>query len=69
MVMEVIDQKTVVLSTALNKYGKKVVDAIPKVNQPESKPIKRAACDSPTTFHPDPTRFGDWEKNGRCIDF
>lgn len=18
---------------------------------------------------PDPTRFGDWEKNGRCIDF
>ncbi|MEE3291844.1 MAG: DUF1674 domain-containing protein [Pseudomonadota bacterium] len=21
------------------------------------------------TPHPDPTRFGDWEKNGRCIDF
>ncbi len=19
--------------------------------------------------HPDPTRYGDWEKNGRCIDF
>ena len=19
--------------------------------------------------HPDLTRFGDWEKNGRCIDF
>ena len=19
--------------------------------------------------HPDATRFGDWEKNGRCIDF
>ena len=18
---------------------------------------------------PDPTRYGDWEKNGRCIDF
>jgi hypothetical protein len=18
---------------------------------------------------PDPTRFGDWEKNGRCVDF
>jgi len=18
---------------------------------------------------PEPTRFGDWEKNGRCIDF
>ncbi|MEC8960986.1 MAG: DUF1674 domain-containing protein [Pseudomonadota bacterium] len=21
------------------------------------------------TPHPDPTRFGDWEQNGRCIDF
>ena len=21
------------------------------------------------TGHPDPTRYGDWEKNGRCIDF
>ncbi len=21
------------------------------------------------TTRPDPTRFGDWEKNGRCIDF
>jgi hypothetical protein len=19
--------------------------------------------------HPDPTRYGDWEKGGRCIDF
>lgn len=28
----------------------------------------------PTVEHggrdgPEPTRFGDWEKNGRCIDF
>jgi len=21
------------------------------------------------TAGPEPTRFGDWEKNGRCIDF
>ena len=21
------------------------------------------------TRKPDPTRYGDWEKNGRCIDF
>ncbi|HSW13941.1 MAG TPA: DUF1674 domain-containing protein [Solimonas sp.] len=21
------------------------------------------------TDRPDPTRYGDWEKNGRCIDF
>lgn len=22
-----------------------------------------------TGERPDPTRYGDWEKNGRCIDF
>ncbi|MET0331190.1 MAG: DUF1674 domain-containing protein [Dyella sp.] len=27
----------------------------------EAKPVARPA--------PDPTRYGDWEKNGRCIDF
>jgi hypothetical protein len=30
-------------------------------------------ADEPTEIDgrkgPDPTRFGDWEKNGRCIDF
>lgn len=24
---------------------------------------------SPNTPKLDPTRYGDWEKNGRCIDF
>jgi len=33
-----------------------------------------AAAGHRTTEHggpsgPEPTRFGDWEKNGRCIDF
>jgi hypothetical protein len=23
----------------------------------------------PDKKRPDPTRYGDWEKNGRCIDF
>jgi hypothetical protein len=23
----------------------------------------------PRKPEPDPTRYGDWEKNGRCIDF
>lgn len=23
----------------------------------------------PEKKKPDPTRYGDWEKNGRCIDF
>jgi hypothetical protein len=25
--------------------------------------------ETPEEPRPDPTRFGDWEKNGRCIDF
>jgi len=25
--------------------------------------------DKPEPKKPDPTRYGDWEKNGRCIDF
>lgn len=27
------------------------------------------AAGEPKDDKPDPTRFGDWEKNGRCIDF
>ena len=28
-----------------------------------------AAKDERAVPRPDPTRYGDWEKNGRCIDF
>jgi len=63
------DKKTVVSSPASSKYGKAVVDAVPKANQPVSKPVKRTAGDGPIASHPDPTRFGDWEHAGRCIDF
>jgi hypothetical protein len=34
---------------------------VPAPAVPEAKPVERAV--------PDPTRYGDWEKNGRCIDF
>jgi hypothetical protein len=30
----------------------------------ESAPVEIGGRDGP-----DPTRYGDWEKNGRCIDF
>ena len=69
MGMDCIDQKTVVSPTVSSKYGKAAVDAVPKANQPESKSVKRASGDGLMTPHPDPTRFGDWEQNGRCIDF
>lgn len=32
--------------------------------EPEPQPAEIGGRDGP-----DPTRYGDWEKNGRCIDF
>lgn len=34
---------------------------VPASGQPGEAEVERPA--------PDPTRYGDWEKNGRCIDF
>lgn len=42
---------------------------------PEPVPGPPQAADAPPPVEiggrdgPDPTRYGDWEKNGRCIDF
>lgn len=35
-----------------------------QTGKPEARPKEIGGRDGP-----DPTRFGDWEKNGRCIDF
>lgn len=34
-------------------------------------PVKPVEADAPPASKAplDPTRYGDWEKNGRCIDF
>jgi hypothetical protein len=53
-----------------------------KAETPESRPGEVGKDDTPSEAGgeaearevggrdgPDPTRFGDWEKNGRCIDF
>jgi hypothetical protein len=37
-------------------------------SQPEA-PVDSAAAAPRAPTPPDPTRYGDWEKNGRCIDF
>jgi hypothetical protein len=34
---------------------------------PEAPPAAPREIGGPSG--PEPTRFGDWEKNGRCIDF
>lgn len=36
--------------------------AVPATKEPE--PVEIGGREGP-----DPTRYGDWEKNGRCIDF
>lgn len=41
-----------------------------QVKEPEPFTTTEIAADLPLTQDKqDPTRFGDWEKNGRCIDF
>ncbi|MBS0556473.1 MAG: DUF1674 domain-containing protein [Proteobacteria bacterium] len=40
---------------------------------PQTTPIAQRAPTGPVEIGgrdgPEPTRYGDWEKNGRCIDF
>ena len=36
-------------------------------DQPD--PKEPESAEKQETKKPDPTRFGDWEKNGRCVDF
>ena len=46
-------------------------------NQKPAQPINKPASNQSTTTQKElggpkgkePTRYGDWEKNGRCIDF
>lgn len=43
-------------------------------SKPAEAPERDSAADLPAREiggrkGPDPTRYGDWEKNGRCIDF
>ena len=67
--MEVIDQKPVVSSTLSNNYSKTIANAVPKASLSVPQPVKQSAGGDPILPPPDPTRFGDWERAGRCIDF
>jgi hypothetical protein len=42
-------------------------DPVAAVPPPVASPAAPRELGGPSG--PDPTRFGDWEKNGRCIDF
>lgn len=36
---------------------------------PETEAPAAITAPAPVPVRPDPTRYGDWEKGGRCIDF
>jgi len=44
------------------------VPVVPEASVPPTEP-KPAAPEIGGREGPDPVRYGDWEKNGRCIDF
>ncbi|MGY0611494.1 MULTISPECIES: DUF1674 domain-containing protein [unclassified Luteimonas] len=41
----------------------------PPASSPGDAPASPPAPEFGGRDGPDPTRYGDWEKNGRCIDF
>ena len=45
------------------------VEAKKKAGALDKSEAKRKSAERSEQLHPDVTRFGDWEKNGRCIDF
>lgn len=66
--MSNLEEKKDSTDTVKTQVG--IEPATEKANPTDSKDDKTA---KPTEIGgrkgPDPTRFGDWEKNGRCIDF
>jgi hypothetical protein len=51
---------------AFLEAGRTQID--PRPASPAAAPVATDE-DGAAPARPDPTRFGDWEKNGRCIDF
>ena len=56
----------------MNKEPNKTVDhVLKKEKQPDKnrKNPRDSVVETGGFDGPEPTRYGDWEKNGRCIDF
>ena len=54
--------------------GESAFNPVPADTAPDLAPVpvpvsQPVAKDVGGRNGPDPTRYGDWEKNGRCIDF
>ncbi|MDX2426638.1 MAG: DUF1674 domain-containing protein [Cycloclasticus sp.] len=52
---------------------KKEIDEVVEFNEKKVKEVNQQLPKSAKEINgrsgPEPTRYGDWEKNGRCIDF
>ena len=48
---------------------KREAEAKKKAGTLDQSEAKHKSAERNEQLHPDVTRFGDWEKNGRCIDF
>ena len=44
-------------------------ESVTAVPEPAQAPAAPAPVEIGGRAGPEPTRYGDWEKNGRCIDF
>lgn len=65
-----VDQDSLDILAAAEKKYRGQVPADPGAHEKstkewlDSKPVERGGPSGP-----EPTRFGDWERNGRCFDF
>lgn len=61
-------------TTAVDESRRATAEAEPKPTAPDADSTStHSQASRPSEYGgrkgPDPVRYGDWEKNGRCIDF
>jgi len=59
---------TKTIASQQDQPGSLPADATPATPQPAPRPLQTPR-EIGGREGPDPTRYGDWEKGGRCIDF
>jgi hypothetical protein len=42
---------------------------VPPAQEAQGKPRKKPVPETGGPTGPEPTRYGDWERGGRCVDF
>jgi hypothetical protein len=56
-----------VIQTTMSKT--KLTNPVPVAPKPALEKPKALAPESGGPPGPEPTRYGDWERNGKCVDF